>query len=78
MKPEIKNKIDFMISRHEEQLRIRIDELANSGGLNMSEYNEKDYILPKILITAALRDCKDIFLPIHPQFRRDCDKLKHF
>lgn len=53
--------------------------LANSGGVDLSEYNYDNYVLAKILITAAIENKKDNYAPFFYKPYSDVVKnLKHF
>lgn len=70
-------KCDEMILRHAVRLREACDRLIRSGGVNLEEYGD-DYVLPKIILTAAIEAiAKDWELP-YPEHRKVVKNLSHF
>lgn len=64
MKREHKKKINELIKTFNEGLSAEVERLYNSGGIDPADY-EDDYILPKIILTAALYHRKDDFRPLY-------------
>lgn len=51
--------------------------LIDSGAINMSDY-ENDYVLPKILLSAALERKKDIYRPLFLDYKKEVKNLTYF
>lgn len=71
-------KCDELILRHAVKLREVCKRLVDSGALNLEEY-EDNYRLPKIVLSAALRDtAADWRAPRLADDRREIERLSHF
>jgi hypothetical protein len=71
-------KIREMLPDLQEWLLKRCDQLLRSGGIRLEDY-EDDFLLPKILLTAALLDAAhDCYGPRDPKFMRQVQNLRYF
>ncbi len=52
--------------------------LYNSGGVNVEDYSPEEYVLAKILVTAAMRKHSEDYSPLDPKWRREALNLAHF
>ena len=56
----------------------RCEELLNGGGIDIEIYRDDEYILPKVVLYAALGDLRDNRRPLHPEHYKLAKNLKHF
>ena len=51
--------------------------LLNSGGVNVTDYGN-DYMLPKVLVHAAIQNLRYELRPLDSKAREDAKNLEHF
>ena len=79
MKPEHQNKIDELIDLMASTLRVTAQRLYHSGAVDVDRYNPDEYALAKLLVTAAMYNHRDDFMPRHnARYSEDLENLKHF
>ena len=79
MKTGHKEKIEELSEKIRQAVRMEATRLYHSGGIDREEYNEHEYSLAKVLITAAMVNVKDSFYPVHSKkLQDDIKNLKHF
>jgi hypothetical protein len=76
-KPEFESKLYEMIGRLPEALKQEADRLWSSRALDPEVY-EDDYRLPKIILTVALENMADQWMPLQDQDRKTVKNLRHF
>lgn len=54
------------------------DRLFQSGGIGTSEFNDDEYVLPKILLVVALEDIASQYKPPAELYDSEIDNLRHF
>ena len=52
--------------------------LYSCGGVNVKEYDNAGYALPKILLSAAIENEKDSYRPLTDEFRDEVKNLMKF
>lgn len=72
-KKELNKKIDFLISQISEQLKKDSLRAIMSGALDIDSYND-DYALPKIILSACL---KNAYLSVEPLSESDKKEVKN-
>lgn len=74
-----KKKIEELSEQIKESVRQEAMRLYHSGGIDREEYNEDEYSLAKVLLTAAMENVKDSFYHVHSKkLQNDIENLKHF
>ncbi len=70
-------KITELVAQVSEDLIGICENAINSGKVNLGEYDNQEYILAKLLITAALYKVKDDYTnPHNPGFMREVKKIE--
>ena len=67
MNPKTQDKINELADLFAASLKEECERLYRSGAVDVDRYNPDHYILPKILVTAAILRRKDAFVPLHKQ-----------
>ena len=78
MKPEHESKINELINTITSTLRVTAIGLGRSGAINEDDYNPDEYVLAKILVSAAMRRHVDDFYPLDKKYRHEVKNLEHF
>lgn len=65
--------LDFADSIYIESLR-----LLNSGGIDYNSYDQDDYLLAKIVISAAIKNKEDVYTPKYDKAKKDYKNLLNF
>lgn len=74
---QITDKCNDIIENIDDMLKAKVQSALNSGALNIEEYND-DYIIPKAIISVALKSLADGYAPITRDAVRVADNLVHF
>jgi hypothetical protein len=56
----------------------RCKSLLNSNAVDKDKFKSDEYVLPKIILCAALLDLSDQYKPFSEEYRKDVENLKHF
>jgi hypothetical protein len=75
MLPEHHQKVDELIETMASTLRITVHRLYHCGGIDPDSYDTNNYVLAKILVTAAMRHHVDDFAP--PFEKEDIEAVKN-
>ena len=67
MNPKTQDKINELVDLFASSLRVECERLYRSGAVDVDRYDLDQYVLPKILVTAAILRLKDEFSPLHKQ-----------
>lgn len=78
MNPLHEAKVDELIEVITKELKTICQRLYKSGGVDVESYSTEHYFLAKVLVTAAMEQCKDKFYPQPDNFRKDFKNLLHF
>lgn len=78
MDPKHEAKVDELIEKMAEELKKVCVRLHNSGGVDFEKFDLDEYVLAKILVTAAMHECKDNLRPLSYSHRADLKNLQHF
>jgi hypothetical protein len=70
MKELIRNLMPVMVKTCEQ--------FYNSGAINISAFNPDEYILAKILVTAAMEKHTEDYQPFHDEYKKEIQNLKYF
>lgn len=70
-------KIDSMIPELINSIREKAKELYHSGGIDPEKY-EDNFLLPKIILTATLKDQVWQYMPFSPEAKKIVKNLEHF
>lgn len=57
-------------------MRVDIQKLIRSGAIDLDAYNPDEYVLAKILVTAAMRRSKNDFQPLLDEHREIVKNLE--
>ena len=63
MNPKTQDKINELVDLFASSLKVECERLYRSGAVDAGSYDADNYILPKLLVTAAILRCKDAFAP---------------
>ena len=72
-------RIEELLDNHRKSVVETADRMLHSGLIDPETYHDGDFLLAKVLVTAALRQTADLFSP-PPSFRKeqaDINNLKH-
>lgn len=78
MKAEHEAKIHELVDTLASSIKIKALALASSGAIDQDDYSVDEYVLAKILVTAAVYDLKDSYAPYSAKDRETLKNLKHF
>jgi hypothetical protein len=78
MDPMHEAKVDELIRNMAKELKTTCQRLYKSGGIDVENYSSDNYVLAKILVSAAMEQCKDNLYPLSDDFRKDLRNLLHF
>jgi len=78
MKAEHEAKIHELVNTLASSIKIKAMALGSSGGIDEDDYSVDEYVLAKILVTAAVEDLKDVYMPFGSADRKTVKNLKHF
>ena len=78
MKAEHEAKIHELVDSLATSIKVKAMALSSSGGINEDDYSVDEYILAKILVTAAVEDLKDVYMPFGTADRKTVKNLKYF
>jgi len=76
--PKHEAKINELIAAMAEELKVVCQRLYKSRGIDIKKYDPDEYVLAKILVTAAMEDCKGTLRPLFGEYREDLKNLQHF
>jgi len=77
MDPKHEEKIDELIKNTAVSLKNACARLYASGGVDVETYSGDEYVLAKILISAAMEQCKRDYWPLTDSYREDLRVLLH-
>ena len=75
MNPKTQEKINELADLFAASLKEECERLYRSGAVDVDRYNPDHYILPKILVTAAILRRKDAFVPFTKERKRAVKNL---
>jgi hypothetical protein len=79
MNPKHQEKIDELTASIAATLRVTAQRLYHSGAVDTDQFNPDEYVLAKLLVTAAMFQHADDFAPLyHSKYKDDLENLKHF
>ena len=78
MDPKHEAKVDELIANMAVAIKSTCERLYRYGEIDVKKYNPDDYVLAKILITAAMKLCADDYRPLTDEYRKDLENLRHF
>ncbi len=78
MKAEHEAKINELVDTLASSIKVRAMSLASSGGIDEDNYNVNEYVLAKILVTAAVYQLKDSFALMDKQYKKAVKNLEYF
>lgn len=65
MNTRTQDKINELVDLFASSLKVECNRLYRSGAVDVDRYDQDQYVLPKILVTAAILRLKDEFAPLH-------------
>ena len=63
MNPKTQDKINELVDLFAASLKEECERLCRSGAVDVGSYDPDNYVLPKLLVTAAILRRKDEFAP---------------
>lgn len=75
-KPVCEAKVRELSQNLAESLVEKAMRLYRSGGVDVSDFRNDDYRLPKALVAAVIDDCRDEYTPRDPELRKLAENLK--
>ena len=63
MNPKTQDKINELVDLFAASLKAECERLYRSGAVDVDSYDADNYVLPKLLVTAAILRRKDDFVP---------------
>lgn len=67
-----------LLSLHSTSVLREIEQMYDSGAVDVREFRNLAYTLPKILLTASLRRHTEMFAPQYSKNKMITEDLKHF
>jgi len=77
MNKQHEKKIKELIKTYSITLLDDCLKMYNSGMIDTESYNQDEYVLAKILVTAAIERTKDAYRPLHDDHRAELKNLMH-
>jgi len=78
MKAEHETKINELVLTLASSIKVKAMALGSSGAIDQDNYNVDEYVLAKILVTAAINDQKDAFAPFRDKDKKTVKNLAYF
>lgn len=78
MKRAHKTKVRELINNLTPLLKATCERLYNSGALDVEAYNPEEFVLAKILVTAAMEQHASDYHPLDDTHKQDLHNLRHF
>ena len=75
MNPKHQDKINEIINSHAANLRLECERLYRSGMIDPEQFNPDEYVLAKILLTAAIDRTKYDWRPLDNGYRQEVKNL---
>ena len=75
MNPKTQDKINELVDLFAASLKAECERLYRSGAVDVDSYDADNYILPKVLVTVAIRRRKDDFAPFDKERKRAVKNL---
>ena len=77
MDPKHEAKMDELIANMAVAIKSTCEWYYRYGEIEVEKYNPDDYVLAKILITAAMTQCNDSYCPMTDEYREDLENLEN-
>ena len=74
---EVMDKVHELLSKSHATIIAKSERILHSNAIDLDSY-ENDYLLPKMILYVALRECADSWKPNTPSVREDLKNLEHF
>ena len=74
---DFEDKVKEMVFNLNQDLTKECIRLFNCGGVDPEDY-DSDYMLPKIILTVALENLSEGFIPLTKEGKATANNLKHF
>jgi len=71
-------KVEELWDQIKKAVLLKANDLLDSGALDLEQYSDEDYLLPKLLLCAAAQEIEDAYHPLTPDQRRQLHKLRCF
>ena len=71
-------KISELVENLARSIQFDAERLGDCGAIDPGDFNPDEYVLAKLLVTAAARSNKDIYAPLYGQHKKDLKNLAHF
>ena len=71
MNPKTQDKINEIVDLFASSLKVECERLYRSGAVDVDRYDPDHYVLPKILVTAAILRRKDDYSPFTKKEHKD-------
>ena len=78
MNSKIIEKIEEMLPDVTDFIIAESNRLLTSGLLDLDSYDPEEYVLSKILLVVALRNCADQYMPVSKEYQKAIKHLSHF
>jgi len=78
MNSKIIEKVEEMLPDVTDFIIAESNRLLKSGLLDLDSYDPEEYVLPKILLVVALKNCADQYMPISKEYQKAIKHLSHF
>ena len=75
MNPKTQYKINELVDLFASSLKAECERLYRSGAVGVDSYDANNYILPKILVTAAILRRKDDYSPLTKEHQHTVENL---
>lgn len=77
MNDRLENQIEELLIRHKTAVKETVERLLTSGMIDVRDYQNKDSLLAKVLVTAASREVVNMFEPPNGVCSADLENLKY-
>jgi hypothetical protein len=72
------DKIDELVATLESTIRLEAERLGSCGAVDLDDYSPDEYLLAKLLVTAAARKHCNDFAPFTKAGKRELKNLESF
>lgn len=74
----VKEKMKELIPDLNEALSKEVDRLLLTNAISLSKYEDKDYVIAKILLVVALENLAEQYMPRINEYRKEIKNLRKF
>jgi len=73
-----RDKINELVDAMAQEIKLTAERLGACGAVNLDDYNSDEYVLAKILVTAATRKHSSDYAPLSAEHKRELKNLSYY